>query len=240
MGKFDVKITVIPNGLEKYIAFTLMNSSLDALVKNMSDNDFKHLFEEFSGEFLKLVKQKGVYPYKYMENFKRFSEDKLPDRCIFFNSLKDECISEKDYRNANNVWNVFKINTVGDYHDLNLKTDVLLLSEKIIKHFLDYYGLGLMDKIRIMDLDYYGLSWDAMLQVTDIQLELISDIGMHLFIEKGMRGGISYIAKRRSKANNEYMECYDSGKESKYITYLDANILYGWAMSQYLRYSEFR
>ena len=63
---------------------------------------------------------------------------------------------------------------------------------------------------------------------------------MHLFIEKGMRGGISYIAKRRSKTNNKYMKCYDSSKESKYMTCLDANNLYGWAINQYLLYSEFK
>ena len=63
---------------------------------------------------------------------------------------------------------------------------------------------------------------------------------MHLFIEKGMRGGISYISKRYSKANNKYMKCYDSSEESKFIMYLDANNLYGWAMSQYLPYSEFK
>ena len=84
-----------------------MNSSLDSLVKNFSDNDFKYLFEEFSGEFLKLVKQKGVYPYKYMDSFKKFSENKLPNRCKFFSSLKDKSISKKDYLKADNIWNVF-------------------------------------------------------------------------------------------------------------------------------------
>ena len=95
-----------------------MNFSLDSVVKNLSDNDFKYLSEEFSGEFLKLVKQKGVYPYKYMDSFKKFSEDKVPDRCKFFSSLKDKCISEKDCLKANNTWNVFKMNTMGDYYDL--------------------------------------------------------------------------------------------------------------------------
>ena len=80
-----------------------------------------------------------------------------------------------------------------------------------------------------------------MLKMTGIELELISDIDMHLFIEKGMRGGISCISiSCISKANNKYIKCYDSGKESKYITYLDANNLYGWALSQYLPYSEFK
>ena len=84
-----------------------MNSSLDSLVKNLSHNDFKYLSEEFSSEFLKLVKQKGVYPYEYMDSFKKFSEDELPGRCKFFSSPKDKFISEKDYLKANNIWNVF-------------------------------------------------------------------------------------------------------------------------------------
>ena len=100
---------------------------------------------------------------------------------------------------------------------------------------LDYYGL---DPCHYFSSS--GLSWDAMLKMTKIELELISDIGMHLFIEKGMKGGISYIAKRHSKANNKYMQSYDAKKPSKFMTYLDANNLYGWAMIQYLPYSEFK
>ena len=111
--------------------------SLDSLVKNFSDNDFKYLSEKFSGELLRLVKQKGVHPYEYMDSFKKFSEDKLPDRSQSFSSLKDECISEKDYLKAVDVWNVFKIKTMGDYHDLYLNTDVLLLAvflKRSLKH----------------------------------------------------------------------------------------------------------
>ena len=127
-----------------------------------------------------------------MDSFKKFSEDKLPDRCKFFSSLKDFCIREKDYLKANNIWNVFKLNTMGDYHDL-------YGFEKFINTCLGYYGLD--------SCHYFsspGLSWDAMFKMAKIQLDLISDIDMHLFIEKGMRGGISYIAKRHSKANNKY------------------------------------
>ena len=79
-----------------------------------------------------------------------------------------------------------------------------------------------------------------MLKMTETELELISDIGMYLFIEKGMRGGISYIAKRFSKANNKYMQSYDDKKPNKYIIYLDANNLYGWAMSQWSPYGGFK
>ena len=95
-----------------------MNSSLDSLVNNLSDNDLKYLSEEFSGDLLRLVKEKGVYPYEYMSGFKKFSENRLPDKSKLFSSLKDNCISEKDYLKANNIWNVFKMNTMGDYHDL--------------------------------------------------------------------------------------------------------------------------
>ena len=141
IGKIDVKISVIPNGLEKHMAFTIneklffigsmqfMNSSLDSLVKMLSTNDFEYSSEDFSNEFLKLVKQKGEYPYEYMNNFKKFSEDKLPDRCKFFSSLKDVCVTEKQYLKANNIWDVFKMNIMGDYHDLYLKTNALLLSD---------------------------------------------------------------------------------------------------------------
>ena len=168
----------------------------------------------------------------YIDSFKKFFENKLPHR------FNDRSISKKDCLKAVDVWNVFKMNTMGDYHDIYLNTDVLLLAdafEKFTNTCLYYYGL---------DLCHYfsspGLSWDAMLKTTGIELELISDIDMHLFIENGMRGGISYIAKRNSKANNKYMKNYDSSEESKFIIYLDVNNLYGWAVSQYLPYGRFK
>ena len=156
ISKFDVKVSVIPNGLEKYMAFTIdknlvfidsmtfMNSSLDSLGKNLMDEDFKYLSEEFTSKYLELVKEKEVYPYDYMKSLKKLSEDKLLDKCKFFSSLKDECVNEKDYERAKNVWNAFKMKTMGDYNDLYLKTDVLLLAgvfEKFIKTCLYYYGL---------------------------------------------------------------------------------------------------
>ena len=169
-----------------------MNSSLGSLVKNLVDGNFKYLSENFSGKFLEIVKKKGVYPHEYMDSFKKFFVNKLPDKHEFFSSLKDQCISEKDYEKAKNIWNVFKMKTLGDYHDLYLKTDVLLLAdvfEKFIKVCLDYYGL---------DPCHYFMH--AMLKMTGMELELISDIDMHLFIEKRKRGGISCIDKRHSKA----------------------------------------
>ena len=250
IGKFDLKENVILNGLEKYMAFTVnnnlvfidsmqfMNSNLDTLVMNLSDNDFKYSSQEFNGDLFELVRQKGMYPYENMDSFKKFVDDKLPDRCNFFSSLKDECINEKDYLHAVNILNVFKMNKMGDYHDLYLTTDVLLLAdvfEKFINTCLEYYELN--------PCHYFsspGLSWDAMLKMTGIELELISDSNMHYFIKKGMRGGISYIDERYSKANDKYMQFYYDKKPSKYITFLDGNNLFGWAMNQYLPYDEFK
>ena len=148
---------------------------------------------------------------------------------------KDECINEKDNSHAINVWKTFKIGTMGDYHDFYLKTDVLLLAdvfEKFIDTCLEHCEL---DPCRYFSRP--GLRWNAMLKMTGIELELISDIDMHLVTEKGMRGDISYFAKRHSKANNKYMKCYDSSKASKFIMHLD---VYVWVMSQYLPYSGFK
>ena len=115
-----------------------------------------------------------------------------------------------------------------DYHDQYFKKDVLLsrdVFEKFIGTCLKYYGLD--------PCHYFsspGLSWDAMLKMTDVKLEKISDIDKYLFIEKGLRGGISYIAKRYAKASNKYMNDYDPKKPLIFISYLDMNNLYGWAM----------
>ena len=123
---------------------------------------------------------------------------------------------------------------MGDYHDHYLKKDVLLLAdvfEKFIDTCLKFYKLD--------PCHYFsspGLSWDAMLKMTGVKLEKISDIDKNLFIEKRLRGEISYIAKRYAKANNKYMKNYDPAKLSIYKSYLDMNNLYGWTMSDYLPY----
>ena len=199
-----------------------MNSSLNKLIKNL--NDFKYLSGVFSGEQLELVKKKGVYPYEYMDSFKRSKEDKLPDKDCFFNSWKNCGIREEKYFRAYNVWKVFDIKNLREYHDLYLKTDVLLLTdifEKFIDVCLKDYGLD--------PYHYFsspGLSWDVMLKMTGIRLEKIHDIEMYLFLEKGMRGGVSYISKINSKSDEMYW---------------DMNNLYGTVMSfDYLPYDGFK
>ena len=126
----------------------------------------------------------------------------------------------------------FNIKNMGEYHDLYISSDILLLAdvfENFRKTCLEYYQLD--------PCHYFtspGLAWDAMFKMTKIKLELITDVDMYLFIEKGLCGGISYIANRYGKANNKYMKDYNKNEPSKYIMYLDANNLYGWAMCQYL------
>ena len=245
-----MNINCIPNNMEKYLAFMLgnhlvfldslqfMNSSLDNLIKNLPDEAFKYTKQEFKKEQFNLMKQKGIYPYDHMDSFDRFNETKLPVQQDFYSILNNEHISDEQYKHAQNVWDTFNLKTMGDYHDLYLKSDILLLAdvfENFRKTCLQYYKLD--------PCHYFtspGLSWDAMLKMTDIKLELMVDIDMFQFIEKGMRGGISYIANRYGKANNKYMKNYDEKSPSKYIMYLDANNLYGWAMSQFLPTGNFK
>ena len=125
---------------------------------------------------------------------------------------------------------------MGDYHDHCLKKDVLLLAdvfEKFISACIKHYELDLCHYFSSL-----GICWDTMFKMTDVKLEKISDIDKYLFIEKGSRGRISYIAKRYARANNKYMSDYDLEEPSTFITYLDKNNLYGWSMSEYLPYEK--
>ena len=246
----EMNINAIPNNMEKYMAFMLgnhltfidsfqfMSSGLDKLVSNLPKESLKYTSQKFKGKKLDLMTRKGVYPYDFMDSFEKFNETRLPTKEEFYSILNDEHISDDKYKHAQNIWEVFKLNTMGDYHNLYLQSDILLLAD-VFENFrrtcLEYYKLD--------PCHYFtspGLSWDAMLKMTDIKLELMTDIDMFQFIEKGMRGGISYIANRYGKANNKYMKEYNEKAPSKYIMYLDANHLYGWAMSQYLPTGGFR
>ena len=213
-------------------SFQFMSSSLDNLVKNLPDEALKYTYNRFKQEQFNLMKQKGIYPYDHMDSFEKFKQTELPMKEQFYSILNNEHITDEDYQHAQNVWNTFKLQSMGEYHDLYLKSDILLLAdvfENFRKTCIQYYKLD--------PCHYFtspGLSWDAMLKMTDIKLELMVDIDMFQFIERGMRGGTSYIANRYGEANNKYMKNYDDKIPSKYIMYLDANNLYGWAMSQYL------
>ena len=261
-------IKCIPNNEEKYITFTktiitgqytnkkgedknktfdivfkdslkFMSSSLGALVNNLPKNGFKNISKYYTPEEVELIKQKGFYPYEYMDTEEKFNDTKLPPREAFYSKLSGRGISEKDYKHAWNVWNTFKMKTFKDYHKLYNETDVLLLAdvfENFRKLCLKIYGL---------DPVYYytapGLAWDACLKMTNINLELLSDPNMLLMFEKGIRGGISIISNRYGEANNKYMgNRFNRNKLNKYLMYLDANNLYGCAMSKKLPIHSFK
>ena len=126
LGKFSLQINVMPNGLEKYISFSISNklsfiysfqflsSSLDSLVKNSSKDDFKYLSQEFDNNILDLVQQKVFYPYEYMTDFKRFKEQ-LPSKEKLYSSLTGKKISNKKYDHILKVWNKFEMTTIKNY-----------------------------------------------------------------------------------------------------------------------------
>ena len=181
----------------------------------------------------RLLLRKGVYPYEHMDSWERFQEERLPPQAAFHSTLTGEGISAKDYDHAQKFWSALNCRTMGDYHDLYLRTDVLLLADV----FETFRKSGLQQQYGLDPANYYsspGLSWDALLKSMGVELELLTDYDMHLFIEKGLRGGISMVSKRFTKANNPMVEGYHPDKPTTYIMYLDANNLYGWAMSQAL------
>ena len=186
-------------------------------------------------ERLTLLKRKGVYPYEWVDSFERFQETRLPPKAEFFSKLSGKSISDDDYDHAQLVWDTFSADvmpseqfTMGAYHDIYLRTDVLLLAD-VMRNFrqmcITFYGL---DPWRFHTIP--GLSLEAGLRMTKAKIDLIQDPDMHLFIEAGMRGGVACISKRLAEASDEPDE--DGMKD--FLLYLDANNLYGWAMSQSL------
>ena len=207
----------------------------------------KELLERFSNtnefcdnyinKFLILLR-KGVYPYEYMDGWDRFNEKVLPDKDSFYSNLTMQDISKTDYAHANNVFKKFNINNLGEYHDLYVRSDTLLLAhifETFRQSCLKNYEL---DPAHFVSL--HGLAWQACLKKTNVELELLTDYDMLLTIEEGIRGGICHAIQRYAKANNKYMKDYDKKKKSSYIQYLDANNLYGKAMTEKLSVRGFK
>ena len=242
MSNLQKEVKCVANNMEKYITFSVgglrfidslnfLQGSLDSLVRATPKESLKITSTISNGS--DLLYKKGIYPYEYMDSWARFSETSLPDKQMFYSKLNDEHITEDEYAHAKTVWETFECKTLGDYHDLYVKTDVALLAdvfENFRKLCLEQYGL---------DLAHYftspGLSWDALLKKTCVELELFTDLEMHLFA-----GGISMVSKRYAKANNPLVPDYDASKPNSYIMYLDTNNLYGWAMSNPLPKSGFK
>ena len=185
-----------------------MKASLAELADNLEDADYKHLLSEFPADKLHLLKKKDTFPYEWIDDYKKIPYPRHPPRSAYYSRLHSNTRKEDDketadekYNHSKNVWQTFNFKTVRDLHDHYLRKDVLLLADifqKFINTCMKYYNL---------DPNHYfsapGLSWDAMLKMTKIQLEKISDPDKHIFIESGMKGGICYAAKKYSKANND-------------------------------------
>ena len=214
-------------------SFKFMASSLDSLSKNLSEFPIcrnnglqdRHL-------------RKGIYPYDYMDSFNKFNETENPSKEAYYSILNNQEITDEDYEHSKLIWKEDNIKNLGEYHDLYLKIDVLLLAE-IFENFRNVC----LKNYELDPAHYYtspGLSWDALLKFSKQKLELLSDINMIQFIESGIRGGVSMVSHRHSIANNKYMKNYDPDKEIKSINYLDANNLYGWAMCEPLPIGNFK
>ena len=209
-----------------------MSSSLDALVNNLLEDDLKNLNKYFTPEEVKLLKQKGFFPYEYLDNIEKLKDTKPPPQKVFYSKLTGKGINNYNYKHVLNVWKTWNMKTFKEYLELYNVTDVLLLAD-VFEKFRDIC----LKNYRLDPVYYYtapGLAWDAMLKITKINLELLSNIDMLLMVEKGIRGGISIISNRYGKANNKYMKDYNKNEASKYLMYVDANNLYGCAMSEKL------
>ena len=169
--------------------------------------------QEFDKNKLDLVKQKRFYLYEYKSHFERFKEQ-LPSKEKFYSSLTGAKVNDKEYEHVLNVCNKLEMQTMKDSHNLYLKCDVLLLAdvfEKFRNNSLKNYGLCPSYYMRAP-----SLSWDVMFKMTKIKLELITDLDMYIFFEKGTRAGISYISNRCSQTNNKDLTSYDPKQESKH------------------------
>ncbi|XP_046811985.1 uncharacterized protein LOC111688865, partial [Lucilia cuprina] len=249
----DGPINIIPLNKELYISLSktissdnggnieirfldscrFMPSSLDNLVKNLTKQELKNV-KEFHPDETKfdLLIRKGVFPYNYLNSIAKLQETCLPNIDDFYNKLTETVCSLEDYAHAQEVWSKFNCKTIEDYLMIYLKSDVLLLAD-----VFENFRIVCKSIYNLDPCHYYtapGLSWDAMLKITNIKLDLLTDLEMIQFLNKGIRGGIVQCSERHSVANNKYLSDYDDKLPSKYLTYLDANNLYGWAMSESL------
>ncbi|CAJ0829006.1 14386_t:CDS:2, partial [Entrophospora sp. SA101] len=211
-------------GQIKYMdSYQFMNSNKERCFGTLEKHKItvKH-YKNYTKEQIAMVCQKGIYPYEYIDSLERFLKTELPP-IEKFNSKLGRKIPQKEYdEQAQNIWKTFGCKNLGDYHYLYLKTDVLLLSDiwnTFCKNSMKQYKLDPSHYVSTV-----SLTWDAMLKMSGVEIELFTDISMHNFIEKAKRG-----------ANNPKMGTeFDPTKPTTWISYVNANNLYGWAMSQLL------
>ena len=207
------------NSKEDQLFFTLTNK-FPSTFKLCRNNVEKFL----------LLLRKNVYPYEYMDNMKKFNEKELPTIDKFYSKLAGDGID--DYKHAKKVCDLFKLNDLGEYHDLYVRADTAKLSD-VFESFR-YLCLKEYD----LDPTYFfstpSLAFEAMLKVAKAKIELFTDIDMVVMAEKRIRGGLTLVVKKHAIANNRYLPTNDKSKKNVFLQYLDANNLYGYAMIQKL------
>ena len=253
------EIKVLPETKEKYIAFsqkltvcTLENNtriklemrfldsmrflagSLSSLVDALPKIHYKTLKEAYPDpEKFELLARKGIFPYNHITSFESYSERGLPSFEAFFNQLTQKPITLDEYSLAWKIYNIFCCESLGEYSNLYLKCDVLLLTD-----LFEYFRQICMETYQIdpaNTMTASSFSWDAMLKFTGIKIKLLDDIEQINFIKKSIRGGIVQASGRYAKANNPFMmDQFDSTKPISYLLYYDANNLYGCSLSSFL------
>ena len=215
-----------------------MSSSVDSLVNNLARGGHEFWgFESCNDLQCELLIRKIIYPYEYMDSWDKFKDTRLPSIEKFYGNLNISGASDGDYEHACKVWQEFGIRNMGEYHDLYLRTDVILLAN-VFESFRKVCLENGLDPAYFFTAP--GLAWKACLKKTGIRLELLLDPDMLLMFDRGIRGGITQSVHRWAPANNPYMGSeYNPNKPTKYLQYLDANNLYGWAMSQLLPTGKF-
>ncbi|XP_052857193.1 uncharacterized protein LOC128265313 [Drosophila gunungcola] len=215
-----------------------LNSSLEKLASYMDESNFKLLKTKFQGEKFNQMRQKGVFPYDFLDSFEKMEEKNLPPIEYFYNSLTDQPCSFEAYQFAQKVWSTFNCKSIRDYLKLYLESDVMILADVFENFRIICLQIYKLDPVNYVTAP--SISWDAMLKFTRTELTLISNPDMYNFIKRSIRGGLTQCTQRISCANNKYMKDFDSNKPVNFLAYIDANNLYGWAMSQPLPISEFK
>ena len=165
-----------------------------------------------------------------MDSWEGFNETSLPDKEVFYSWLNMEDITDVDHRHAKGVFTNLSNKNLGDYHDLYVQSDTLLLAD-LFKTFRNMCIKGYeLDPAH--SLSAPGLAWQACLKKTGVKLELLTNVDMLLMVEKGIRGEICHALLRCAKANNKYMKDYNKDEEESFLQYNDANNLYGFAIIQ--------
>jgi len=222
----EESVDVIPSNSEKFLSIITskfyfvdslmhLSASLSKLVENLNPLDsprkefqktFSPLIKVFGKSKAKALSRKGVYPYEYMTSFQKFNETEFPDKKCFYNSLTSSEVDEEDYNYGKSIFKKYCKN-MGDYHDLYILTDTLLLlcvMDKWRETARQSYGLE-----PILYFSLPGFAWDAALFKSKQRLELLTDPSIYNFLETGLRGGVSMISHRYAKANNKFMPDFD-------------------------------